>query len=224
MNARRLPVVAVLGLLAAGGLVACRADPAVAAYVDDQRITEAEVDDVMAELGEVVADPAQLATLRDQVVEMRVLTEVTGRYAEQEGLAVPEPDPARIGGEIGLAPEHPYVQVAAGFAAAMEALRGSVAPVPPTDADQREVYDQLAAQGLTVPFEQVRPDLNEQLLGEPVALRNLLIEVVARADIQLNPRYDLVHQVPIPVGDAQVGLGVPLGQSAVVERADRRTG
>lgn len=216
MNARRLPVIAMLGLLVAGGLVGCRADPAVAAYVDDQRINEAEVDAVMDELREV-ADPAQLPALRDQVVEMRVLTEVAGRYAEQEGLAVPAPDPARIGGEIGLVPEHPYVQLAAGYDAAMAALRESLTPVPPTEADQREVYDQLTAQGLTAPFEQVQPDLNEQLLGQPVALRNLLTEAVARADIRLNPRYDLVHQVPVPVGEAQAGLGVPLSESAVVE-------
>lgn len=216
MNARRLPVIAVLGLLAAGGLVACRADPAVAAYVDDQRITEAEVDAVMAELREV-ADPAQLPALRDQVVEWLVLTEVAGRYAEQEGLAVPEPDPERIGGAVGLAPEHPYVQVAAEFDAAMAALSDTVAPVPPTEADQREVYDQLAVQGLTDPFEQVQPELDEQLLGEPVAVRNLLTEAVARADIQLNPRYDLVYQVPVPVGEPPAGLGVPLSEPAVVE-------
>ncbi|MPZ25986.1 MAG: hypothetical protein GEV12_05935 [Micromonosporaceae bacterium] len=216
MNARRLPVIAVLGLLALAGLAACRADPAVAAYVDDQRITEAEVDQVTDQLRELV-EPSQLSALRDQVVEMRVLTEVAGGYAEQAGLTVPAPDPAQLGAGVGLPPDHPYVQVRAGFEAVMGALRGSVAPVPPTEADQREVYDQLAAEGLTVPFEQVRPDLNEQLLGEPVALRNLLIDVVGRADIRLNPRYDLVHLVPVTVGNGQVWLGVPLGESAVVE-------
>lgn len=217
MNARRLPVIAALGLLVAGGLVACRADPAVAAYVDDQRITEAEVDGVMAEVRPVVTDSAQLAVVRQQVVGMRVLTELAGRYAEQEGLAVPEPDRARIAAGLGLTPEHPYVQVVVDYQAVLEAVSGGLAPVPPTEADQRAVYDQLAAQGMTVPFEEVQPDLNEQTLGEPLALRDQLTELAGQAEIRLNPRYDPIHQLRVTVGNGEVGLGVPLAESVVVE-------
>jgi len=245
MKATRLTV---LGLLALAVLAGCRADPAVAAYVDGARITEAEVDQVIdelrAEVGGSIEDELaelageldeaalaeretqqfdqleqQLGAVREQVVELRVLTEAGTRYAEQEGIAVPAADLAQVGTDFGLSPDSSYVAVVAEFVAVRDALRDSVEPEPPTEADQREVYEHLVADGLTVPFEQVRPELNEQLLGDPVAFRNLLTEAVERADIQLNPRYQLVHRVPVQIGSTQTWLGVPLGESAVVDSA-----
>jgi hypothetical protein len=243
MNARRLPVIAVLGLLVLAGLVGCRSDPAVAAYVGDARVTEAEVDQVIGDLRSEVGDSIdeqlaelaseldaaalaeqetqrfdeleqQLAAIRDRVVEMRVLTEAGAGYAEQEGLAVAAPDLAQIGTDLGLSPDSEYVAVVAEFVAVMDALQDSVAPAPPAEADQREVYDHLVDDGLvSAPFAQVRPELDQQLLGQPVALRDRLAEAVSRAGVRLNPRYDLVYRVPVPIGNAQSWLGVPLGES-----------
>lgn len=245
MKATRLVVFGLLGLAFLAG---CRADPAVAAYVDDVRITETEIDQVLedlrAEVGGSIEDELaqlaseldeaelaareaqqfeqleqQLAALREQVVELRVLTEAGTRYAEQAGVAVPAADLAQIGTDLGLSPDSSYVAVVAEFVAVRDALRDSVEPEPPTEADQREVYEHLVAEGLTAPFEQVRPELDEQVLGEPVAFRNLLTEAVEQADIQLNPRYQLVHRVPVQLGSTQTWLGVPLGESPVVDAA-----
>jgi parvulin-like peptidyl-prolyl isomerase len=249
MDVRRLPLIAVLGLAGLAGLAACRADPAVAAYVGDVRITEAEVDqvvdDLRAEVGgsieQELADLAeeldqaalaeqeaqrfgelerQLAAVRTQVVEMRVITVAATGYAQREQLAVPDPDRAQVGTDLGLPADSSYVAVVAEFVAVRDALRDSVEPVPPTEADQREVYENLVAEGLTASFAQVRPELDEQLLGRPVALRNLLTELVTQADIQLNPRYDLVYRVPVQIGNAQTWLGVPLGGDSVVVDSD----
>jgi hypothetical protein len=221
MNARRLPALVALGLLgpAALGLAACRADPAVAAYVGEVRITEAEVDAVIAGLRAVAGGPIEpeLAAVRPRVVEMRVLTEVGRGYAEQAGLTVPEPARDQVAASLGLPAGNAYAELVATFLAVMDALRGSVEPVPPTEADQREVYDHLVAGGLAVPFEQVQVELGEQVLGEPVAMRNLLAEAVDRTTVHLNPRYLLVYRVPVPLGNTQSWLDLPLGDSAVVD-------
>jgi hypothetical protein len=221
MNARRLPALVALGLLgpAALGLAACRADPAVAAYVGEVRITEAEVDAVIAGLRTVAGGPIEpeLAAVRPRVVEMRVLTEVGRGYAEQAGLTVPEPARDQVAASLGLPAGNAYAELVATFLAVMDALRGSVEPVPPTEADQREVYDHLVAGGLAVPFEQVQVELGEQVLGEPVAMRNLLAEAVDRTTVHLNPRYLLVYRVPVPLGNTQSWLDLPLGDSAVVD-------
>jgi hypothetical protein len=60
-------------------------------------------------------------------------------------------------------------------------------------------------------------ELGEQVLGEPVAMRNLLAEAVDRTTVHLNPRYLLVYRVPVPLGNTQSWLDLPLGDSAVVD-------
>jgi hypothetical protein len=229
-------VASVLAVLLAGGLAACRADPAVAAYVDGTRITEAQVDETMAGLREVLLGPtdpqaepeaeavaqvdARLSALRDRVVEMLILTEAANRYAAQAQVEVAEADPAGLAPAVGLAADHPYVAVVAAHRAVMDALREQVEPVEPSEADQREVYDNLVVAGLTTAsFEEVRQVLTGEVLGEVVALRDLLRQVVDAVDIQLNPRYQLTYQIPVRLGEVEVNaLGVPLSDPAVITR------
>jgi hypothetical protein len=237
MRVPRLAAAAVasaLAVLLVGGLAACRADPAVAAYVDGAQITEARVDETMAGLREVLlgqtdpqAEPAaaaevddRLSVLRDRVVEMLILTEAANRYAAQAQVEVAEPDPAGLAPQIGLAADHPYVAVVAAHRAVIDALREQVEPVEPSEADQREVYDNLVVAGLTTAsFEEVRQVLTGEVLGEVVALRDLLRQVVDAVDIQLNPRYQLTYQIPIRLGEVEVNaLGVPLSDPAVITR------
>lgn len=228
----RLTVVAVLGVLALAGLGACRADRSVAAYVDDVPISEAELDEAMADYQAILdaqaggvaptEDPGQTgeraASFRRQLVGFRILTEAGHGYLAAEGLAAAEPDLDRVATQVGLAPDSALVRVVAEYLAVETVLRDSVEPVAPTETDQREVYDNLVDQGLTVPpFEEARAALTEEVLGGPVALRDLLVAVRDRAEIQLNPRYQPVHRVLVPVRGAQSWLSVPLGDPAVVE-------
>lgn len=263
MKRRRLTTVAVLGVLLATGLTACRADPSVAAYVDQEQITEGEVDEVAdalretlsaeveqgldqlrGSLDEQVRDDAefdqadadqqlaqaeqeqteqvaeQVSELRSRVVEMRILTEAANRYAQDEGVEVPAPDPARHAEQVGLAADHPFVGVVAGYFAVMGALQGTIEPVAPSEADQREVYDNLVAEGLTQSsFDEARQVLTVEQMGEAVALRDLYLEIIDRVDIEVNPRYDLTYRVPVRLGEAESWLSVPLGDPAVVEAA-----
>ncbi|HLU32632.1 MAG TPA: hypothetical protein VKZ74_01225 [Natronosporangium sp.] len=214
-------------------------DDSVAAYVGAETIAEAEVEEVVADLRQAReqsyqerleelpddADPAERAALQAQldgleerlafdherVIEMQILTEAGTRYAEQAGLTVPEPDPDVVGEQLGLAPDLSYIQVAAEFVAVMDVLSGEVESAQPTVADQREIYDHMVSQGLSgVSFEQAQQVLTAELIGQPVGMRNLLTEVVAQADVRVNPRYELVFRVPVRLGEAETWLGVPL--------------
>lgn len=260
MRAWRRVAAALLGVLAVAGVAACRADPTVAAYVDDVRITEAEVDEAavdreqalavasdaaLAELeaqldervggddGFTAQDAAeQLAEAREQeterlgerarntgddVVTMRVLTELAALYAETAGLEVPAPDYPLIANEFQMSTDSPYVRIAAEFFAARSALASSLEPAAPTEADQRELYDNLIAQGVTGTFEEARQVLTVEQVGAPVALRNLIVAEIEAADLHVNPRYAPIYQVLVPLGNLQSWLTVPLTDSAVTE-------
>jgi hypothetical protein len=159
----------------------------------------------------------QVAVTRTRVLEMRILTEATDRYIAAEGLDPPEVPQAAIeqqAEDLGLPPENAYVHVVADFLATLAVLQATSEPVAPTEADQREVYDNLVAAGLTTaPFEQAQPILDQDLLGQPVAMRNLLAEVVERAGVRVSPEYDLVYRVPVPIGSGESWLALPLGES-----------
>jgi hypothetical protein len=212
----------------------CRTDPAVAAYVSEVPITEAEVDGAVAQVREALealvarnlpdaeeAERAQDLTMRidaerHAVLQRRILTEATLAYAAEHGLELPAPDLASTAGQYELSTESAYVRVVAEYEAAKSALESSVVtPAVPNEADQREVYENVVAQGLTqTPFEQAQPMLDQELLGGPVALRNLIAAVVDQAEICVNPRYQLAHRVPVPIGGEQSWLSVPIGEES----------
>jgi hypothetical protein len=216
------------------GASPCLTDPAVAASVSEVPITEAELDGTVAEVRDGLqalvaenlpdADAAERAqelavridAERHAVLQRRIMTEATAAYASAHGLALPAPDLAFTAGQYELSTESEYVRVVAEYQAAMTALEGSVvAPAVPTEADQREVYDNVVAQELTqTSFEEAQPMLGQELLGGPVALRNLIATVVDEADVCVSERYELAHRVPVPIGGEQSWLSVPIGGSA----------
>jgi hypothetical protein len=260
MKARRRAAAALIGVLALAGLAACRADPAVAAYVDDVRITEAEVDQAVAErraaldvaseealaefgieLDEQVSTDdtftaedaaAQLAeaeqqeaerlddrteATRDDVITMLILTEAITAHAEAEGLELPASDPQLIAEEFDMPADSSYVRLAAEFFAVRTALQGTLQPTPPSEADQREMYDNLIAQGVTGTFEEAQQVLTVEQVGGAVALRDLIVELVDRTEVRVNPRYDPTYQVLVSLGNVETWLSVPLTDSAVVD-------
>lgn len=209
----------------------CGSDPALAASVREVPITQAEIDGAVAQVrdaleslvAEELPDAGEAARAqelavridaeRHAVLQRRILAEATQAYAAEHALALPPPDLAGTAAKYGLSPDSGYVQVVAEHEAAMAGLAAAaLAPAVPTEADQREVYENVVAQGLTqTPFEQAQPMLGQEVLGGPVALRNLIAAVVDAAEICLNPRYELAHRVPVPIAGEQSWLSVPIG-------------
>lgn len=248
MYRRRLVALALAGLLALTGLAACQLSPGVAAQVGDTRITDERVDRIVAELRASLSPglesqleaieqggggasqrdllteqfTAQIADLRSQVMTMLVLTEAGSRYAASEGLSV-APTPTSSAAEVlQLSEDHPYVEVYADFVSVLNALGQAAEPGEPSEADQREVYEHLEFQGqpVDVPFEEVQPLLTVDLLGGPVGVRDLLATVIERAEVRVQPGYELVHRVPVQIGNANSWLGVQISEPAQVLDAD----
>lgn len=162
----------------------------------------------------------QVSTMQSRTLEMMVLTEAGNRYAEREQVSIPEPAFEALGEQLGLPADHSLTHVYAEFWAVMTALTRHAEPAPVTEADQREVFAHLTVGGqpVTESFEELQPFLTDEVLGQQVGLRNLLMQVVDEADIRINPAYDLVYQVPVTIGQAESWLGVPISEpSSVVD-------
>jgi hypothetical protein len=214
---RRLLAGVAVGALFVTGLAGCRADRNVAAYVGDTQITEARVDTVMGSIRD--AAPAEAhGEIRGRVVEMLVLTEAGTSYAETAGVQIPEPTPEEFAGQLGLPADNAYVQVVAGFLPVLNTINAQAQSTAPSEADQREVYDNLLFNGEPVqdPFEEVQQFFTQEAIGTAIGTRDLLTQVVADGDVTINPRYRLVHQVQVTIGQAQSWLGVPLGRPSPV--------
>jgi hypothetical protein len=166
---------------------------------------------------------AELLRTRDQVVIFLILIEAVNQYAAAEDLTVPEPALDEAARALAPLPEdHPYVQVVADYLAVSRAMEAAATPVEPSETDQREAYRNLRVSGepVDVPFEQVQPVLNVESLGLAVSVRDLLVSVVERADVRVQPGYDLVYQVPVQVPPASSFLAVRIGEPSSVVDAD----
>ncbi|HET6214478.1 MAG TPA: SurA N-terminal domain-containing protein [Micromonosporaceae bacterium] len=227
---RRVLAVAAAGALAVAGLAGCRSDPGVAAYVGPEKITERQVDQVVKSVTDLIPE-GRTAAVREQVVEMLVMREAVNQYAKAQRIAIPAADVAGYAeqNQIPAGPDgqpRAYTTLAAQFDAAFQAIQGKVTPTAPSAKDQREVYDNARIDGkpVTQAFEDVQQYFSMETIGGAVGVRNLLVGVVAGADVAVNPRYaPLVYQVPAQVGQVPSWLGVPLGdpgaESVVIDRA-----
>src|SRR5690606_19082359 len=140
---------------------------------------------------------------RQDLMTMLVVTEAGRRYAAAEGLTVPPGPVAAYAEALDLPTNDPYVVAQAEFRAVMDALRPTAAPVEPSPADQREIYDHLREQGLRVPpFDQVQPFLTGEQVAQAVGIRDLVATVVARADVRVQPGYELVYRQPVALPGA----------------------
>ena len=218
---RRLLAVLAAGALALVGLAGCRSDPAVAAYVNDVQVTERQVDQVVESVRDLV--PAErLGEIRRRVVTMLVLRAAGHEFAREEGIAVPAANPAVMADATGLPVDGEYTVLLAEFNAVLQALSERAEVTAPTEADQREAYANLQTNGQAVPpFDELRQYFSTETMGRSVGQRNVLNQVVDRADIVVNPKYgQLIYEVPVTIGQVPSWLGVPLTDRAAQPVAD----
>jgi SurA N-terminal domain/PPIC-type PPIASE domain len=118
VSRRRLLAVLLVGAAGVGGLAGCRTSPAVAAYVGDEQVTVAELDDAVAER---LADPDIASFAGDdevsytrQVLSLQVGEEVYAAVAQRYDVQVSDADvQARLDQLIGSSdPAVVYTQVA----------------------------------------------------------------------------------------------------------------
>jgi hypothetical protein len=210
-----LALVVALGLALPG----CRSQPQVAAYVGDKRYTNDDVDRYAAKTGE----------LRQLVLSSLVVRDVGAPLVTQLKAKKPEPDVAGAAKAFNLPSDSATAKLVAEASAIVQALSATVAPLPPSEEFQREVFDGLTFQGQLVSkytkFEQIRELLSQEQIGSGFAVRALLDQAVAKAHVTVNPRYvplryPLVVTVADPQGNEATSLVfVPLGAGSVASRA-----
>jgi hypothetical protein len=224
-------LLALVGALLA--LAGCRSDPAVAAYVGSTRYTDARVsaiaDEAHAKLQEL-ADAQQSATgasaqpVPRPVTEQEVVTALVGRDVlkalAQERKVSPLDVPAdRIAQQVRIPPDTEYVRLVAEKDGYRLGLLQQAATGSATDADLREVYDNLvSASGgrFTASYEQFRSNLTDQdteLVGRSAAVREDIAAEAEKLDVTINPRYGPAVLSLVEVSDQQGGVISLLGVS-----------
>ncbi len=217
MSRRRLLAVLVVGALAVPGLAACRDQPTVAAYVDTARLTNAEVEKMVAEFNADLR-ASRSGDIRQFVVSAFVAREVANRLAKEHGITVPAPDPNELSStarQVGLAPDSGFVKLNAEAGAALAAIEPLGQPQAPTDADKLEAFNQLVRDNVVRAgsFEAVKAQIDSPQMRAALGVRPVLADAIKRYQVNVNPRY---QPLGIPVtftlagGQVSASVVVPL--------------
>jgi hypothetical protein len=213
-SARRYALFAALVLGAGLVLAGCRSDPAVAAYIGSDKITEAQVDALIADAQAVQkqnppsASPGtQSSTLsRSSVVTILVLGKVCDQLKAKQGFT-PQPIGAERAGQIAGVPANTK------YAIELDKTYSCLSAVPippgsqPTEAEVQDIYDRAKAKGLVnAPFSQIKAQIaGDQTVQQAIAVNRTLDSMVSDGDVRVNPRYR-----PMEFTISDLGTGEPL--------------
>ncbi|MEU1588934.1 hypothetical protein [Micromonospora sp. NPDC005710] len=226
MRARRLAAVATvaLGLVALSG---CRAEPGIAAYIGDQRITDVQVNAAMKDLrtknpapetsasGQPAAAEPTVPGVAD-VVRTMVLTRVCEKLSAEKNYQ-PRGQVAvdQAAQSLGLDAETGHVREVAKLYTCLSGL-----PADPVEPSKEEIAEVIAAGRAAgkIPAETTDEAAAQQLDGEQLrgalATKRILAEAVGRYDVTVNPRYRPL-EFPLLSFDAKSpAVSVPLGEPA----------
>jgi hypothetical protein len=212
---RRLLAAVVAGTLAVGGLTACRAVPTVAAYVGDARLTNAQVEQLVKDFN---ADPqSTTARRRQEVVSIFVVLEVSKRLAEDHDISVPPVDQSQVPNLAqALNATGQVVTLQAEAIAASDAIAKLGTPEAPTDADKREVFQNLVDEQVVQPsqYNAVKDQIDSAEMRGALGLRAVLRDALRRYQVTVNPRYNpLALQVPFTIGNVNTFLVLTLSDT-----------
>lgn len=206
------------GAAVAAGATACNVQPGAAAFVGDDRITQAQVNDVFQSIVDAPAytnvRQSDYANIRTSVAGALIMRDLTKRVAADQHIEIPPADYATMAKQTKLPQSNRYVRLEAENQAAINTLRNEAWDTPPSDSDVRAIYDTLAAQGFTMPYQQAGPQIKKApKVGQTAALRGTFEGAIKKYGVDVNPRYgelkyplDAVHVGPLS-GYLTVDLG-----------------
>jgi hypothetical protein len=213
----RLALLAVAAL-AGLALSACQRDPSIAATVGSDKITEDQVDAVLADVqhnrpappapspGAPTPSPSALGPVpidRADVVRYLVLDKMCA--ADQERRHFPSGEGADISELKGISPNSQYAKVFMSMTACLNGEIAGIAPVTPSEAEVREIYDRAKAQGIDVPaYDTVKDQLkdNDQV-KQRIAIKRTLEDQARAQNVFINPRYRPVEVGLLPSDSSQ---------------------
>ena len=209
-------MVAVLGV---AGLTGCRSNPTVAAYVGGKQYTQKDIATISDELATVIGklpvaqrQGITLAVIRHQVVQTVVMGDLADKVAADNHVQVKELSAEELQMADTLAHTR-WGLAQARFESRFVALANTAPALAPTEADQRAAYLTLTDQNgpLKASFNEVRSSLTQELLGQRLGMRDLLVAGVHRYHVVVNPKYaPLDFRLTFQLGSAAEGyVAVP---------------
>jgi hypothetical protein len=229
MPRRRLLAVVVAGVLALPALAACRDLPSVAAYVGSARLTNAQVDKMVAEFPDEIRQ-TRTGQLRRILVSLFVTRELSQRLAQENGISVPGADAQALSNsatDTGLKPDSLTVRLDTEETLAFQAIARIGSPQVPTEADKREVFQALVDQRQISGdrYDDVKAQLDSPELRQALGLRSAIRDALHKYEVTVNPRYEpLGIPIPFTLAGGQVSTSVLLSlrstaPPAVVDRS-----
>jgi hypothetical protein len=231
---RHLTSVAVLLAVGALVLAGCRSDPQVAAYVGSTRYSDDRVtaiaDEAQAKLQDLAdaqqsasgasSRPVQRPVTDQEVVTALVSRDVLKALAQEKKVNPLSVDANQVAQQVRVPADTEYVRVLTEKDGYRLALLQKAPSAEPSEADLREVYDNLVkASGgrITGSFDQFTSSLAEQdteLIGRSAGVRRDVTAESEKLDVTVNPRYGPTMLSLVDIADQQGGvhslLGVPL--------------
>ncbi|MFY1673141.1 hypothetical protein ACN27G_24780 [Plantactinospora sp. WMMB334] len=227
-RARRLASIAVIAVLGATALSACRSDSSVAVYLGDKKITEDEVTEVLDDVRDRVPQggdepgatpapgaPEVKAPTRTEVVSTLTMREVCLKLAADKGFTPSEQAPIeQVAQATGLPADSRYVRLFS----ELDACRAGIPVTQPVAPTQEELMDVVARGRVAgvIPPDAKDGEAGQQLDGDvlrrALAMRNALHEALEGYDVTVNPRYRPLEYPVLTFSDSSPALVVPIGQ------------
>ncbi|BCJ32995.1 hypothetical protein Athai_04980 [Actinocatenispora thailandica] len=210
------------------GATACNVQPGAAAFIDGNRITQAQVDDVFQSIIDAPAYQSvqqapdgsrqqTIANMRTSAAGALIMHQLTQRVAADEHIEIPPANYAALARQTKLPESSKYVRLEAENQAAINTLRNAAWNTAPDDQAVREIYDSLATQAnqnqlSIVPYEKAAPEIKKTpKVGQTAALRGTFQGAIKKYHVDVSPRYGQL-EYPLDAFTVQTQRGPLSGQ------------
>jgi hypothetical protein len=197
-NRGRVVAVIAMGVLATVALSACRSEPGAAAFVGPTRITNAHISQVIKSVpagSGLTGDDAKKLAIEDTT-----FNDLVAKLAKDKGYGSVTPDQAEISQiatqlkiSTAAAASNEFIKLLAQTTAWEKLLVAKLPPVTPTDADLREVFDNLQKANVIqagVTYEQAKSTIaGIQGIGTAFTVRDAVVAAAKKYDVSINPRW-----------------------------------
>lgn len=223
MKVRRIAAkaaIATVGLLAVAGLSACRVESGAALFVQDERVSEERVDEIVASAPADLNDGEKIfehGDRRQLVVSWLTQVELAERIAADRGTPLPGPNYAETASSLGG--DTAFTRLYAEYQAYSPILFSGATPADPASTDIPDLVTEIETQaggelpGLDAALSDgMSQPTNLDTLGRRAYLNALFTEY----DVLVNPRYGDVTvaagtlQLPVNGSFASVDINVPI--------------
>jgi hypothetical protein len=200
-------------------LTGCSRSTTEALQVGDETFDIVRIDEIAQPVTDRLAEGGVTGVsgeVRQSVVETTAFLEVARRYAQENGIAPPEPDYAGTAASLGAPEDDAYVRLQAEAFAYLTELREQAASRTPTDAETRKVCEDFIA--VAGPGAATYEEIYFQLLefpeyGKALTLRDELMAAADRYGVSVNPLYQPIEFGLLTVSNGQLTLvSLPLGE------------